>query len=127
MVKIAPILGTLVLVGAVIQVLIGFQVAADVASLRGIHMLFGIMGLALVIALVAIAFRAKTATIHSKITIVVLALIVLGQVYLGFQLLGGAETLVPSHEATAFGVVLLSLVMGGITFWSSRHQVLAAK
>ena len=127
MVKIVPVLGTLVLIGAVIQVLIGFQVAADVAGLRGIHMLFGLMGLALIIALVAIAFRVKTATIYSRITIVVLALIVLGQVYLGFQLLGGAETLVASHEATAFGIVLLSLLMGGITFWSSRHHVLAAK
>jgi hypothetical protein len=64
------------------------------------------MGLVLVIALVAIAFRAKNATIYSRITIVVLTLIVLVQVYLGFQLLGGAETMVVSHEATAFVIVI---------------------
>jgi hypothetical protein len=79
------------------------------------------------VALVAIAFRAKTATIYSKITIVVLTVIVIAQVYLGFQLLGGAEALVASHEATALVIVLLSLLMGGITFSSARRQMVAAK
>jgi hypothetical protein len=126
MVKTIPVLGTIVLIGAMVQVLIGFQVAADVASLRGIHMLFGVVGLGLVVALVAIALRSKTATIYSKITIVILTLVVLGQVYLGLQLLGGAETMVASHETTAFVVVLLSLLMGGITSWSTIHQKLMA-
>ena len=53
--KPVPILGTLVLIGAVIQVLVGLQVARGSPALRGIHIIFGIVGLILLIALAAIA------------------------------------------------------------------------
>lgn len=124
-VKAVPILGTLVLLGAIIQVALGFQVAGDSEALRGIHMLFGIVGMMLVVALTAIAFRAKTATVYSKITMTIVTIVVLVQVATGFQLLGGAEELVLSHEANGFVIVILSLLMGGITFWSAKRQIKA--
>jgi hypothetical protein len=41
---------------------------------------------------------------------------------MGFQLLGGADMLATSHEANGFLVVGLSLLTGGITFWSAKKQ-----
>jgi lysylphosphatidylglycerol synthetase-like protein (DUF2156 family) len=122
MVKIVPILGTLVLLGAILQVFLGFQVASDVESLRGLHMLLGLVGLVLVIALAAISFKAKTSTLYSRIVIAILAIIVLLQVFLGFQLLNGAESLATSHEANAIIIVLLALMMGGLTSMAARKQ-----
>lgn len=122
MVKLVPVLGTLVLLGAIVQVVFGFQVAGGSEMLRGPHILFGLIGLIFVIALAAIAFRTKTSTVYSKITITILAVVVLLQIVLGFQLLGGAEAMVTSHEANGFLVVLLSVVMGGITSMSARKQ-----
>lgn len=92
-------------------------------ALRGTHILLGIIGLILVIALTVIAFRAKTATVYSKLTITILTIVVLVQVGMGFQLLGGAEGLVLSHEANGFVIIILSLLMGGMTFWSARRQI----
>jgi heme A synthase len=86
------------------------------------HITFGLIGLIFVIALAAIAFRTKTSTLYSKITISILAIVVLLQVVLGFQLLSGAKGVLTSHEANGFLVVLLSLVMGGITCMSARKQ-----
>lgn len=126
MVKMVPILGTLVLIGAIVQILLGFQVAADVQGLRGLHMGLGVLGLALILALVALAFRAKSGTIYSKITMPVLAIIALLQLAMGFQLLYGQEAFVVSHEANGFLILLLSLLTGGITFWSSKKQVTTA-
>ena len=122
MVKLVPVLGTLVLLGAIVQVVFGFQVAARVETLRMPHIAFGLIGLILVIALAAIAFRTKTSTLYSKITISILTIVVLLQVVLGFQLLSGAKAMLVSHEANGFLVVLLSLVMGGITSMSARKQ-----
>jgi hypothetical protein len=116
-------LGTVVLLGAVVQLILGFVVAGGMDSLVGVHILFGIVGLALVIALAAIAFRAKTATLYSKLTVIILTLVVLAQAGLGFQLLSGAEGLALPHEANGLVVIILSLLMGGITFWSAKRRV----
>jgi len=121
--KLVPVLGTVVLLGAVVQFILGFVVAGGMDSLVGVHILFGIVGLALVIALLAIAFRAKTATLYSKLAMIILTIVVLAQVGLGVQLLGGAESLALSHEANGFVVIILSLLVGGITFWSSKRKV----
>ena len=116
--KLVPILGTIVLIGAILQVILGFQVAADVQGLRDIHMGIGIFGLVLVVALAFLAFRAKTGIVYSKITMTVLTIIVVLQVILGFQLLQGANVMLISHEATAFVIVLLALLTGGMTYWN---------
>jgi lysylphosphatidylglycerol synthetase-like protein (DUF2156 family) len=118
-----PILGTVVLLGAVVQLILGFVVAGGMDSLVGVHILFGIVGLVFVIALAVIAFRAKTATLYSKLTMVILTFVVLAQVGLGFQLFSGATTLALSHEANGLVVVILSLLMGGITFWTAKRKV----
>jgi hypothetical protein len=113
----------MVLVGAVIQLILGFAVAGGMDALVGVHMLIGIAGLVLVIALAAIAFKAKTATLYSKITITLLVIVVLAQVGLGLQLFNGAESLAVSHEANGFVVIILALLMGGITFWSAKRKI----
>ena len=121
--KLVPVLGTVVLLGAVVQLILGFVVAGGMDSLVGVHILFGIVGLALVVALAAIAFRAKTATLYSKLAMIILTIVVLAQVGLGFQLLSGAKSLALSHEANGFVVIILSLLVGGITFWSAKRKV----
>jgi len=123
--KPVPVLGTVVLLGAVVQLILGFVVAGGMDSLVGVHIMFGIVGLALVIALLVIAFRTKTATLYSKLAMIILVIVVLAQVGLGFQLLGGAEGLALSHEANGFVVIILSLLTGGITFWSAKRKVKA--
>jgi len=122
MVKLIPVFGTLVWVGAVVQIVLGFQVAADIEAYRGAHILIGIVGFVLVAGLAVVAFRSKSATIYSKLIIVILTVVVLLQVGLGFQLLGEAETLVAPHEVNALLIVILSLVMGGVTFMSSKKH-----
>lgn len=121
LVKFVPVLGTIVLIGAIFQVVLGFQVAADIQGLRDIHMGIGIFGLVLVVALAVLAFRAKTGIVYSKVTMMILMIIVVLQVFLGFQLLQGADVLLKSHEAPAFVIVLLSLLTGGMTFWSGTR------
>lgn len=121
--KLVPILGTLVLLGAVVQVILGLEITASYDVLTGIHIILGLTGLVLVLVLVGIAFRTKTATIYSKLVIIILAVIVLIQVGLGFQLLGGADALALSHEANGFVIIIVSLLMGGITFWTSRRKL----
>jgi len=120
--KFTPVLGILVLIGSVVQVVLGYQVAGEAGNLVAVHILIGIIGLVLVAAFAAIAFKVRSATVYSKITMTVLALIVLVQVVTGFQLLSGAETLVLSHQANAFLIVILSLLTGGITFLSSKRH-----
>jgi heme A synthase len=120
--KTVPILGTLVLVGAIIQVALGFQIVAGMDVLRGAHALIGIIGLVLVIGLTVVAVRAKAASTYSKIAMIVLVILVLIQVGLGMELLGGADTLAISHEANAILIVILSLITGGLTMQHARHQ-----
>jgi len=120
-----PVLGTIVLLGAIVQLILGFVVAGGMDSLVRVHILFGFVGLALVIALLVIAFRTKTATLYSKLAMIILVIVVLAQVGLGLQLLGGAENLALSHEANGFVVIILSLLTGGITFWSAKRKIKA--
>jgi len=119
--KPVPVLGTIVLIGAILQIVLGFEVAADVQGLRDIHMGIGILGLVLVVALTVLAFRASTGNVYSKITMTALTIIIAFQVFLGIQLIQGADALLISHEATAFAIVLLSLLTGGMTYWTSRR------
>ncbi len=119
-VKLIPVMGTLVLIGAVVQVFLGFLVAGGAESLTGPHILLGILGLALVVGLAVVAFRAKTTTVASKAVMTILTVIVFLQVLLGFQVLGGAESMVTSHMAAGFLVVILSLLAGGITMMSAK-------
>jgi hypothetical protein len=49
----------------------------------------------------------------------VLTIVVVLQAFLGFQLSQGADVMLMSDEATAFVIVLLALLTGGITYWSS--------
>ena len=123
--KTVPILGTIVLVGAVIQLILGFAVTGGMDVLVGVHMLIGVAGLVLVIALAVIAFRTKAATLYSKVTIIILTLVVLAQVALGYQLFNGADNLAVMHEANGFVVIIISLLMGGITFWSAKRKIKA--
>jgi hypothetical protein len=116
LVKLVPILGTIVLLGAILQVFMGFQVAADVQGLRDIHMGVGILGLVLVMGLAVLAFKAKVGVVYSKITMTILVIIVLLQIIIGFALLQQNDALLFSHEVNAFLIVALSLLTGGVTF-----------
>lgn len=120
--KFAPVLGSLVLFGAIIQIILGFQVSAGVDELIGIHILIGVVGLFLVVTLTAMAFRSKSATIYPKIIMVILTLVVLVQIGLGFQLLNGADALAMSHQANAFVILGLSLLIGTITMKGAKKQ-----
>jgi len=122
MTKIVPILGTLVLLGAIVQVVFGFQVAAHSEILRLPHITFGLIGFILVIALAAIAFRTKTSTLYSKIAISILAIVVLLQVALGFLLLNGTKGMLAYHETNGLLIITVSLVMGGITSMTARKH-----
>lgn len=95
--KLVPVLGTIVLIGAIFQVVLDFQVAADIQGLRDIHMGIGIFGRVLVVALAVLAFRAKTGIVYSKVTMTVLTIIVVLQVFLGRQFSRGAGC--PAHVA----------------------------
>jgi hypothetical protein len=121
LVKLVPILGTIVLLGAILQVFLGFQVAADVQGLHDIHMGVGIFGFVLVMGLAVLAFKARTGVVYSKITMTILVIIVLVQIIMGFAPLQQNDTLLFSHEANAFLIVALSLLTGGVTFWSGTR------
>jgi hypothetical protein len=121
--KLVPVLGTVVLVGVIVQIILGLQITgAGVDSYIGPHMLIGLLGLVLVIILAIAAFRVKTATIYSKLILTILTLMVLLQVGLGFQLLQGDETIIVSHEANGFLILTLTLVMGAVTMLSARRH-----
>ena len=120
--KIIPILGTVVLLGAIVQVALGFQIVAGMDALRGVHVLIGIVGLFFVLGLAVVALRAKAASVYSRITMIVLLILVLIQVGLGMQLLGGSDALGVVHEANGILIVVLSLVTGGLTMQHARHQ-----
>jgi hypothetical protein len=128
MVKLVPVVGTIVLLGAVVQVAFGLQVAGGIENLLGAHMVIGIVGLVLVIALAVTSFKVKTATKYSKLTMSAMTIIVLAQVLMGFTILGGVKALAMLHEATGFLIVLVSLLAGGITFVSAkRHAAVTAE
>lgn len=122
MVKPVPVLGTVVLLGAIVQVFLGFQVANDISSLRGPHIFMGLVGLVLVVVLAGISFRTKISTLYSRLVIAILTIMVLLQIFLGFQVLGGADSMTMLHEANGILILVLALLMGGITSMTARKQ-----
>jgi len=125
LVKFVPVLGGLILIGVIVQIILGFQVSAGADELIGAHMLIGVIGLVLVLVLTAVAFRSKTSTIYSKFIMIILALAVLGQIGLGLQLLNGADALAISHQANAFIILGLSLLVGAVTMMAAKKQKLS--
>ena len=121
--KLAPLLGTVALVGVIVQVIVGLEITgAGVDSLIMPHVIIGILGLVIIIVLAVTAFRAKTATIYSKLIITILTILILLQVGLGFQLLQGADAMITSHEANGFLILILTLAMGTVTMASARKR-----
>jgi len=121
--KLAPLLGTVALVGVVVQVILGLEITgAGMDSLIMPHVLIGILGLVIIIVLAVMAFRVKTATIYSKLIITILTIVVLLQLGLGFQLLQGADALITSHEANGFLILILTVAMGAVTMQSARKR-----
>ena len=121
--KLAPLLGTVALVGVIVQVIIGLEITgAGVDSLTMPHVLIGILGLVIIIVLAVTAFRTKTATIYSKLIITILTLVILLQIGLGFQLLQGADEMIISHEANGFLILILTIAMGAVTMASARKR-----
>ena len=120
--KVVPVFGTLVLVGAIIQVALGFQIVSGMNTLSAVHILIGLVGLVLVLGLTVIALKTKAASIYSKITMLVLAVLVVIQVGLGMQLLGGADALAVTHEANGILIIILSLITGGLTMQNAKRQ-----
>jgi nucleoside permease NupC len=82
----------------------------------------GILGLVLVIGLAILTSRARTGVACSKITMTILVVIVLVQIVMGFELLLENDALLFSHEGNAFIIVALSLLTGGVTFWSGARR-----
>ncbi len=123
--KFVPVLGSLILIGVIVQIILGFQVSAGADELVGAHMLIGVIGLVLVLVLTAVAFRSKTSTIYSKVIMIILTLAVLGQIGLGLQLLNGADALALSHQANAFIILGLSLLVGAVTMMAAKKQKLS--
>jgi heme/copper-type cytochrome/quinol oxidase subunit 4 len=120
--KLVPVLGTVVLVGAIVQLVLGLQItAASLDNLIPLHMLIGVVGLALVIVLCIIAFRTKTTTKYSRIIITILAVVVLAQVSLGLQLLQGVD-MTTFHEANGFLIVILTFATGASTMQNARKR-----
>jgi len=121
--KLAPLLGTVALLGVIAQVILGLEITgAGVDSLIMPHVLIGILGLVIIIVLAVTAFRTKTSTIYSKLIITILTLVILLQVGLGFQLLQGADEMITSHEANGFLILILTLAMGAVTMASARKR-----
>ena len=121
--KLAPLLGTVALVGVIVQVILGLEITgAGIDSLIMPHVLIGVLGLVIIIVLAIMAFRMKTATIYSKLIILVLSIVVLLQVGLGFQLLQGADAMIISHEANGFLILILTIVMGAVTMQTARKH-----
>jgi hypothetical protein len=121
--KLVPVLGTVALVGVIVQIILGLEITgAGVDSFIGPHILLGVLGLVLVVILAITAFRVKTATIYSKLIITILTVVVLLQVGLGFQVLQGADAMIMSHEANGFLILILTLAMGAVTMLSARKR-----
>jgi DMSO/TMAO reductase YedYZ heme-binding membrane subunit len=121
--KLAPLLGTVALIGVIIQVILGLEITgAGVDNLIIPHALIGVVGLIIIIILAITAFRAKTATIYSKLIITILTITILLQVGLGLQLLQGADAMITSHEANGFLILILTVAMGAVTMQNARKH-----
>ena len=121
--KLAPLLGTVALAGVIVQVILGLEITgAGVDSFITPHVLIGVLGVVIILVLAITAFRVKTATIYSKLIIMILTIVVLLQVGLGFQLLQGTDAMITSHEANGFLILGLTVVMGAVTMQSARKR-----
>ena len=121
--KLAPLLGTVALVGVILQVILGLEITgAGVDTFIMPHVLIGVLGLIIILVLAITAFRAKTATIYSKLIITILTIVVLLQVGLGFQLLQGVDAMITSHEANGFLILILTVAMGAVTMQTARKH-----
>lgn len=122
--KLAPLLGTVALVGVIVQVILGLEITgAGLDNFIMPHALIGVLGLIIVIVLAITTFRAKTATTYSKLIITILTIVVLLQIGLGFQIfLQGADAMIPSHEANGFLILILTVMMGAVTMQTARKH-----
>ena len=121
--KLAPLLGTVALVGVIVQVILGLEITgAGVDNLIMPHVLIDVLGLIIIVVLAITAFRAKTATIYSKLIITILTIVVLLQVGLRFQLLQGVDAMVTSHESNGFLILILTVAMGAVTMQTARKH-----
>jgi len=121
--KLAPLLGTVALVGVIVQVILGLEITgAGVDNLIMPHVLIGVLGLIIIVVLAITAFRAKTATIYSKLIITILTIVVLLQVGLRFQLLQGVDGMITSHESNGFLNLILTVAMGAVTMQTARKH-----
>jgi hypothetical protein len=87
------------------QVILGFLVATGMTSLRSVHVTIGVIGLLLLIGLTALALITQTFSVLSRLAVIPPTAIVITQVYIGFELLAGAEALAMLHEVTGLLVV----------------------
>ncbi|MBM3898216.1 MAG: hypothetical protein FJ358_06825 [Thaumarchaeota archaeon] len=108
--KIVPVLGASVLLGLIVQIIIGF-IGGIYSSL---HTFLGFAGIAFAVLFVVIALRSKKATKTSRITMLVFLALVLSQTYLGFTVLT-TNTLRTSHLYTAFTILIVAIAAAGIT------------
>jgi len=123
MLKLAPLLGTVALVGVIVQVILGLEITgAGLDTLTMPHALIGVLGFVLIVVLAVTAFRAKTSTLYSKLIITILTVLVLLQVSLGWQLLQGSDAMITSHEANGFLILILTLAMGAVTMQNARKH-----
>ena len=123
MLKLAPFLGTVALVGVIVQVILGLEITgAGLDNFIMPHVLIGVLGIVLIIVLAITAFRSKTSTLHSKLIIMILTVLVLLQVSLGWQLLQGSDAMITSHEANGFLILILTLAMGAVTMQNARKR-----
>jgi hypothetical protein len=99
--------GILALIGSIIQVLLGFLVAAGVTGWRIVHVGMGVLGPFSVLVLTGFALKAKSSSVPSRLLVIALMVIVMTQVYIGLQILAGADALAMLHEVTGLLIVLL--------------------
>lgn len=103
--------------------ILGLEITgAGVDNLIMPHVLIGVLGLIIIVVLAITAFRAKTATIYSKLIITILTIVVLLQVGLRFQLLQGVDAMVTSHESNGFLILILTVAMGAVTMQTARKH-----
>lgn len=116
--KLFPILGGLILLGVLVQIVLGFAVERGTAGLSGIHASIGIAGLALVLLATALAWmRRTTAPLPNILLMAIVLVVVVVQVGLGLSMLFGSATdiLIASHEGTAFLILALVIVEAFLT------------
>ncbi|MEM2236984.1 MAG: hypothetical protein QXU87_03895 [Candidatus Caldarchaeum sp.] len=120
--RMAAVLGTLLGVGVFAQILLG-ETGFAAGSLRDVHAIIGLLGLAVVIAY-AVTARGSLARLAAASFV---ALITFAQVVLGLSLYGllsigmGHEALKLSHRATAYVLFLSGLAVTVFSMLSRRR------